>query len=89
MPQIEDAIERIKRLECPTGEVENRVAGILEEYQIVRKGEAVVKRDKHFDKDGIEAFTSLIHEKKGNSLVILAKSGPEDYVAKVVDAYLQ
>ena len=32
MTHLEKAINRIKMLECPTGELENRVIDIFEEY---------------------------------------------------------
>jgi len=53
MTNLEGAIERIKRLECPTGDVQYRVAGILEDYAVVNKGQVAINRDKQFDSAGI------------------------------------
>lgn len=89
MARLEDAIERIKRLECPTGEVENRVAGILEDYGVTNRNEVSFSRDVNFDGDGGESYCAKLKGADGKSLVVLAKSGMDDYVAKVVDAYLQ
>ena len=88
MLKLEGAIQRIKRLECPTGDVEHRVAGILEDYEVVNKGQAVINRDTHFDREGVVGYSTIIPGDNIQSLVVLAKSGLEDYVAKVVDAYL-
>lgn len=88
MERLEDAIERIKILECPTGEVENRVAGILEDYGVAGRNEIDISRDEKYDRDGAEAFSAKIRGSEGQSIVVLAKSGLDDYVAKVVDAYV-
>ncbi len=85
MTKLEDAIERIKILECPTGQVENRVAQILEEYNVVHKDEVKVSRDERFSKDGTEAYVARLSKDEG--IVVLAKAGLDDYVAKVVDVY--
>jgi len=85
MTKLEDAIERIKILECPTGQVENRVAQILEQYNVVHKGEVKVSRDDRFSKDGTEAYVARLSEDEG--IVVLAEAGLDDYVAKVVDVY--
>jgi len=88
MSKIEDAIERIKILECPTGEVEHRVAGILEDYKIANRNEVAVKREESLDRDGSQGFIAKVPDVTGKSIVILAKSGMDDYVAKVTDAYI-
>ena len=88
MGRIEDAVERIKALECPTGDVENRVERILEDYGVVNRDKITVMRDKSLDRDGAEAYCAKITGSGGQSVVILTKSGMDDYVAKVVDAYI-
>lgn len=88
MSKIENAIERIKVLECPTGELENRVENILEDYKIAAKNAIFISRDAERDEDGIQAYSAIISGNKDRHITILAKSGLEDYVAKVVDAYI-
>jgi hypothetical protein len=88
MGSLDEALNRIKRLECPTGEVENRVAGILEYYGLGTKSEIDVNRDKNYDKNGAHAYTAHVPYLNVDSIVVLAKSGKDDYVAEVVDAYL-
>lgn len=88
MSNLERAIERIKRLECPTGDVQYRVADILEDYEVLDKGQAAINRDTHFDREGVEGYSTKITGDNEQSLVVLARSGSEDYVAKVVDAYM-
>lgn len=88
MAKIEDAIERIKRLECPTGDLGYRVAGILEDYGIANSNEITVNREESLDRDGAEAYSTRIPNNGGESLVVLARAGLDDYVAMVVDAYI-
>lgn len=87
--KLEDAIGRIKVLECPTGEVENRVAEILEDYGIANKNEVEVKRYEGVKINGAEEFCAKIPGDKNQSIVVLATSGMDDYVAKVKDAYIK
>lgn len=86
MNRVDDAIDRIKKLVCPTGEIENSVALILEDYGVADKSEVNIDRDKTLDRDNAQAYKVEIAG--GNqSIVLLAKSGYDDYVAKVIDAY--
>ena len=36
MTNLEKAIDRIKILECPTGELEERLVSILEDYKVAK-----------------------------------------------------
>lgn len=89
MSKLEEAIERIKKLECPTGDLGLRVAGILQDYKVANSNEVELKRDERFDKDGAEGFSTEIPNNQGESMIVLAISGSEDYVAKVVDVYIR
>jgi hypothetical protein len=89
MQPIENAIERIKILECPTGNLENRIAGILEDYGVSAKGGINVARNEKYDKDGAEAYIAKVSGSKEQSIVVLAESGLDDYVAKVTDVYIK
>ncbi len=86
MSKIEAAIDRIKILECPTGELENRVSGILEDYGIANKDKIVIDRVKTLDSDDAQAYKVKIPA-EGQAFVVMAQSGMDDYVAKVVDVY--
>lgn len=85
---VQSAIDRIKSLECPTGEVETRVAGILEDYKVANKNDLNIYRNEELDRSGTEAYTAIFSNIPNQSLVVLARSGPDDYVATVVDAYI-
>lgn len=89
MSKIEDAIEKIKILECPTGEVENRIAGILEDYGVANRSEVEVERYEGLVINGAEGFCVKIPGDKNQAIMVLANSGMDDYVAKVVDAYIK
>lgn len=83
MENLKDAIERIKILECPTGEVENRIVGILEDYEVASRNDIEVVRNEDADKNGAQGYIAKV---KGNeTLTVLATSGMDDYVAKVID----
>lgn len=89
MSKIEDAIERIKILECPTGEVENRIAGILEDYGVANRSQIEVKRHEELNINGAEEFCAKISGTNKQSIIVLANSGMDDYVSKVTDAYIK
>lgn len=88
MRSIENAIERIKTLECPTGDVEIYVADILEDYQVTNRNNLSIFRNKQFDKDGAEAYSATFSSDSVESIIFLVTSGLDDYVAKVKDAYI-
>ncbi|MDF2675972.1 MAG: hypothetical protein K0Q97_262 [Bacillota bacterium] len=87
MEQINKALDRIKKLECPTGEVENRVIGILEDYNVANKNDIIINRNYQLDNDGTEVFSAKINN-TNLSIIVLAKSGMDDYVAKVENVYI-
>ncbi|MFL0250916.1 hypothetical protein ACJDT4_10830 [Clostridium neuense] len=86
MNKINEAIHRIKELECPTGNLENRVEEILEDYRVANRDEISVKRDKYLDKGDSQAYLVKISG-QNQPIIVLAKSGYDDYVAKVTDVY--
>lgn len=88
MDNIEGAIERIRVLECPAGDIKSRVRGILKEYEVANSSEITVSRDHRLDKKGARGYIARITRDKGMDIAVLAVSGMDDYVAKVVDAYL-
>ncbi|MDF2634028.1 MAG: hypothetical protein K0R78_902 [Pelosinus sp.] len=88
MATIEEAIERIKALECPTGDIEKRVKGILTDYKIAIKSEIMVNREHDLDKNGVRGYRAKTSREGGADITILAVSGGDDYVAKVSDAYI-
>ncbi|KGK85989.1 hypothetical protein [Clostridium sp. HMP27] len=89
MSKIDDAIERIKILECPTGNVEARVAQILEEYGVASSNEISIERDKYIDNVNGEAYRAKILGDANQSIIVVAESGLDDYVAKVTDVYMK
>lgn len=89
MARIDDAIERIKILECPTGNVEARVTQILEDYGVAEGSNISVERDKRFDNTKGEAYRAKISGDNKQSIMITAESGLDDYVAKVTDVYMK
>ena len=86
--KLTDAVDRIKALECPAANLQNRIAGILEDYGVASRDEIRVYREMQFDRDGAQAYGAEVPGGDGKSVIILAKTGMDDYVAKVTDAYL-
>lgn len=88
MNNLKKAVERIKALECPTGDLENRVAGILEDYGIANRNVITVFRAEDRDRDGLEAYSAVVSGSQEPNITVLAQSGLDDYVATVADAYI-
>jgi hypothetical protein len=86
MSRINEAINRIRNLECPTGDLENRVTEILLDHGVAEPNQVSVKRDNKLSTDEAQAYRVKIAD-EGESFIELAKSGYDDYVAKVTDAY--
>ncbi|MDF2502360.1 MAG: hypothetical protein K0Q77_3074 [Anaerosporomusa subterranea] len=83
MTNIEAAMARIKQLECPTGELTERVAGILTDYQVANANSISITRVNTLDRDGEQAYRAAIDDEK--DIVFRAISGDDDYVAKVTE----
>lgn len=86
MNKIDEAIDRIRILECPTGDLENRVAEILEDYRVANGSKLNIHRENKLDSAEAQAYRVEIPG-EGQSIVVMAKSGYDDYVAKVIDVY--
>ncbi|SEO62878.1 hypothetical protein [Propionispora vibrioides] len=89
MEPIDDILGRLKRMECPAGEVADRVRTMLAEYEAVAETEIAVFRERSLDRDGTQGYVARFpRNQNGLGLAVLTESGMDDYVAKVVDAYL-
>lgn len=86
MKKIDEAIDRIRTLECATGSLENRVTEILEDYGVAHENQIKVSRDEYLDKDDAQAYKVEIASEI-QPIIVLAKSGYDDYVARVTGAY--
>ena len=82
MDQMSEALNRIRSLECPTGELENRVADILNDYGIAQRSRIKITKLETTDRDDGETYQVDMPEQ---SFVMQAKSGLDDYVVKVVN----
>lgn len=88
MGNLEKAIEKIKSLQCPTGEMEKRIAEILEEYKVASRDEIRISKEEKEEVDDLQAYRAKISENKGH-ITILSESGLDDYVEVVVDAFAE
>lgn len=86
MSKINEAINSIRNIECPTGDLENRVTEILLDFGVADPSQVSIKRDNKLSSGEAQAYRVKISD-EGESFVLLARSGYDDYVAKVTDAY--
>ena len=86
MDKMGEALTRLRRLECPTGELEKSVALILEDYGVANIDDVKVNRYNGMNSDNTQAYRVDISG-TGQSFLLLARSGFDDYVAKVLDVY--
>lgn len=86
MNKINDAIGRIKALECPTGDLETRVLEILEDYKVADKNKINIDKNDDFNTDDEQVYSVKIAG-ENKSIVVVSKLGCDDYVEKVVDVY--
>lgn len=88
MGAIKEAMEGIKSLEFPTGELETRIIGILLEYGISNEDEINISRCKDLDREGAKAYIVDFPNREDQSMLVFARSGMDDYVVKILDVYL-
>lgn len=86
MKKIDEAIDRIRTLECATGSLQDRVIEILEDCGVAHENQIKIDRDEYLDKDDAQAYKVEIASEI-QPIIVLAKSGYDDYVAKVTEAY--
>ncbi|MFT9493564.1 hypothetical protein [Anaerosolibacter sp.] len=88
MSRLTDAMERIRDLECPTGDVPHRVTGILEDYEVANGGPITVEREGELGKNGLAVYRAEIGNIGDQPIMIIVQSGADDYVAKVIDVHI-
>jgi hypothetical protein len=86
MENLEDALAEIKALECPTGNIKNCVRRILKDHQIANQTEITVSRNHMLDKGRARGYSAKVTRDDGLTISVLAASGMDDYVVKVIDA---
>lgn len=88
MENLNLAMERIRIMECPTGQVEKKVLTILRDYHISDDNEIQVTRNEELDQAGAQAYKAKISGNINQEIILLARSGLDDYVAAVVDVFI-
>jgi len=84
MKNLIEAIDRISILECPTGELEEHIINILEDYRVANRNYIIISRHKERDKGDIKAYKIEFTNNKEQSFIILTKVGMDGYVVKVL-----
>lgn len=85
MNKINEALDEIIKIECPTGELEKRINNILVDYDLINKN-TIVTEDETLNTIDAKAFCA---NTSNGRLVVMARSGMDDYVATVVSAYIR
>lgn len=80
-------MEEIKHLECPTGEVIDRVMSILESHNPYGQYQIVEEADDDFIDDHMKVYSVFSEDEESPSFGVVVKEGLDDYVAEVVDVY--
>jgi hypothetical protein len=89
LSKIDDAVERIKKLECATGQEENRIAEIIEDCGVASKSQIRVTKAEELDIDGREQFCANISGESNETIIALATTGLDDYVATITEAHIE
>jgi hypothetical protein len=82
-----EMMEEIKHLECPTGEVADRVMSILEDYNPSGQYQIIEEEDDDFIEDHMKLYNVFSEDEEAPSFGVVVKEGLDDYVAEVVDVY--
>lgn len=88
MKSIDEAIERLKTLVCPTDDFMYRIKAILLDKGINDYKEIKVDKVEEFIDNGRETYIAKVKINDSNTLVIKADSGLDDYVLNVTDVKL-
>jgi predicted Zn-dependent protease len=85
MTEYDSALAKIQKLECPTGDLEERIMEILTDYHVAEEDEIQIVREQEYDRGGAQAYKINFDQYDGHAIIVLARSGADDYVARVTD----
>jgi hypothetical protein len=80
-------VKKIIGIECPTGEVTERVIGVLEEYNLDGQYQITSRTDDDYDETRLKYYRAFSESENTPDLIMVVKEGKDDYVAKIIDAY--
>lgn len=83
-----DVLKRIIGIECPTGNVTDRVINVLEEYNLGGEYQIMSEADDDFDETRLRFYKAFSETADNPDFVMVVKEGKDGYVAKVVDAFV-
>lgn len=87
MKEMEAVLMQLNELQCPAGEVEQRVEKIVAASGLSTKQEIQVSRNRQFDRDGATAYCVNLPGQATKEIIVLTAIGMDGYVEKVVQAY--
>lgn len=88
MGNLDEVVEKIRVLECPTGQLGVRLEEILEDYHLGDMDSVRIEEDEDINLDGTKGYSIEIPE-EGETIRVFSTAGLDDYVEKVVDAYIE
>ena len=89
MQKDKDLVKKIIGIECPTGEVADRVTSVLEEYNLGGEYQITSRADNDYEETRLRYYRAFSETNDNPDLIMVVKEGKDDYVAKVVDAYTE
>lgn len=84
-----ELVKRIIGIECPTGEVTDRVINVLEDYNPGGEYQITSRPDTDYDETRLRYYRAFSETGDNPDLIMVVKEGKDGYVAKIVDAYTE
>ncbi len=88
MQRDKDLVKKIIGIECPTDKVADRVINVLEEYNLDGQYQITSRIDDDYDETRLKYYRAFSETEDNPDLIMVVKEGKDDYVAKIVDAYM-
>lgn len=87
----QEILEQIKKIECPTDAVMDRVIGVLEDYRPSGGYQMTVDDDDddEYINDDMKVYRAYSESPGAPSIVVTVREGSDHYVASVIDAYIE
>lgn len=88
MQQIEDVVEKIKKIDCQADRIEVEIKNAFNGYTFDGADKVIVKRDEKRDNGDLKAYDAYIDKSGAPNITVLVNEGLDHYVSTVKDAFL-
>ncbi|MGE5632952.1 MAG: hypothetical protein ACM3TR_17935 [Caulobacteraceae bacterium] len=89
MNKENDMLKRIIGIECPTDNVTDRLINVLEEYNPGGEYQITAETDNDYEETRLKFYKAYSESGENPDIVAVVKEGKDDYVAKIVDAFIE